>query len=244
MFRDFEQFKATRKRKFSPKRIRHACEESLKRLRTDRIDLFQVHYPEISAVEYDDLYAILKKLRRQGKILSWGGVFGPETGQLEEAKLLIRLRRPATVQMNFNLIEMEPGVEFIENAVKKKVGVLAAVPHCNQILSQGDLWETNSAWRRPTEQWFQKKALQAKRYDFLTAKGIRTLAQAALKFTLSSPAVVAAMTDIYDEEQLNEYVTVSEKKNLTVDEISKVYALYQRETVPKALDSHEQILES
>lgn len=244
VFDQYEQFKAQKKRKFSPKKIKHACEESLRRLRTDRIDLYQIHYPDISSVEYDDLYALLKKLKRQGKIRSWGGYFGPETGWLEEATLLTNLRKPATLQMNFNLLEAEYLIDFLPVAEKKQVGLLASVPHCNSVLTDGDLWEQNSVLRKKDAEWFEKKVKETKKFEFLAERGIRTLGQAALKFVLSAPSVVSAFADIYDEEQLNEYVAVGEKENLSPAELKKVYALYQQDTQVESAGDSKKILES
>ena len=52
---------------FSPKFVRYACEQSLRRLNTDYIDLYQIHNPRMSAIESDDLFETLENLVKEGK---------------------------------------------------------------------------------------------------------------------------------------------------------------------------------
>src|SRR3989338_7776895 len=51
-----------------PEYVRFALEESLKRLRTDHVDLYQLHNPRVDALQRDDLFALLETLKREGKI--------------------------------------------------------------------------------------------------------------------------------------------------------------------------------
>ena len=53
---------------WSPQFARRACEESLKRLGTDHIDIYQLHNPRLDAIRKDDLWAELEKLKSEGKI--------------------------------------------------------------------------------------------------------------------------------------------------------------------------------
>jgi aryl-alcohol dehydrogenase-like predicted oxidoreductase len=61
----------------TPDALRHSCENSLRRLRTDYIDLYQLHWPEPS-VPADEVVATLEELRAEGKIrLAGVSNFGP-----------------------------------------------------------------------------------------------------------------------------------------------------------------------
>lgn len=61
----------------APHRLREACEDSLRRLQTDRVDLYQIHWPDPPA-DADEVAATMEKLRDEGK-LRYVGVsnFGP-----------------------------------------------------------------------------------------------------------------------------------------------------------------------
>ena len=62
----------------TPEKIRTACENSLRRLGTDRLDLYQVHWPFTEA-PYEEVYPVLDQLRREGKIVEIGvSNFGPK----------------------------------------------------------------------------------------------------------------------------------------------------------------------
>jgi aryl-alcohol dehydrogenase-like predicted oxidoreductase len=58
-------------RNSTPERIREEIEDSLRRLRTDRIDLYQVHWPD-PLVPIEDVAETLLELKREGKILALG----------------------------------------------------------------------------------------------------------------------------------------------------------------------------
>ena len=62
---------------WSPAYIKRACEESLKRLGTDRIDLYQLHNPRVEALQQDELFATLEELKAEGKIRHYGAALGP-----------------------------------------------------------------------------------------------------------------------------------------------------------------------
>lgn len=81
-----------------PKHLRAACEGSLRRLRRDRIDVYQLHAPD-PRVPYSDSVGELVRLREEGKIRH----IGLSNVSLEELKLAERLTPVVSVQNRFNL---------------------------------------------------------------------------------------------------------------------------------------------
>jgi aryl-alcohol dehydrogenase-like predicted oxidoreductase len=73
----------------SPRHLKAACEASLKRLRTDRIDLYQYHRPD-PTVPYAESIGALKELQDEGKI-RWIGISNANTEQIEETLGLVDL---------------------------------------------------------------------------------------------------------------------------------------------------------
>jgi aryl-alcohol dehydrogenase-like predicted oxidoreductase len=73
----------------SPRHLREACEASLKRLRTDRIDLYQYHRPDPD-VPYAESIGALKELQDEGKI-RWIGISNADTDQIEETMGIVDL---------------------------------------------------------------------------------------------------------------------------------------------------------
>ena len=63
---------------WSPEHTRRALEASLRRLRTDYVDLYQLHNPRMDGIEADELFAELEALKAEGKIRHYGIALGPE----------------------------------------------------------------------------------------------------------------------------------------------------------------------
>jgi aryl-alcohol dehydrogenase-like predicted oxidoreductase len=72
-----------------PEHIKRACEDSLRRLRTDRIDLYQFHRPD-PAVPIAESVGALKELQDAGKI-RWAGVSNFDVDQIAEAAAIVDL---------------------------------------------------------------------------------------------------------------------------------------------------------
>src|SRR3989338_1409237 len=86
---------------FDPDYLRFACGESLRRLQTDRIDLYQLHNPKLEALERGTLFQVLDELKKEGKIRFYGvSVHTPS-----EALAVIRSGKADTLQLIFNLID-------------------------------------------------------------------------------------------------------------------------------------------
>lgn len=192
----------------SPKYVRASCEESLKRLRTDRIDLYQIHHPRLTAVEQEDLYDTLERLKKKGKILSWGARLGPAVKWYEEGSLLVRFRKAKSLQMNFGLLEQEPGRDLLNEGRRFGVGffIRSSIPPAGE------------------------NGRNLEKLGFLVRPD-RTLGQAVLKFVLSEPSVVSVLPDISSEDHINEYAAACECPDLTVEELKRITDLFSREKV-------------
>ena len=97
----------------SPKFIRFALEQSLKRLGTDHVAIYQPHNPRIDVLMQDEHWETLEKLREEGKILSWGPSLGPAIGWRDEGIYGAGERQAPVTQMIYNMLEQDPGREFI-----------------------------------------------------------------------------------------------------------------------------------
>jgi aryl-alcohol dehydrogenase-like predicted oxidoreductase len=63
--------------------------------------------------------------------------------------------------------------------------------------------------------------------NFLTEGTGRSIGQAAIQFVLSSPAVASVLPNIYDAEQLSEFVDAADAPPLTADELTRIANLYE-----------------
>jgi aryl-alcohol dehydrogenase-like predicted oxidoreductase len=125
--------------------IRNACEASLRRLRTDAIDVYEMHNPRMNAIDDDGAFATLESLRDEGKIRSYGVALGPAIGWEEEGVRALRERRVQVVQTVYNLLEQDPGRRFLAEAAATGAAVLARVPHASGALEGKITKETTFA---------------------------------------------------------------------------------------------------
>jgi aryl-alcohol dehydrogenase-like predicted oxidoreductase len=113
-----------------PGRIRKEIEDSLRRLRTDVIDLYQVHWPDLET-PIADTARTLEDLRRQGKIRAIG-VSNYSPAQMDVFRAIARLD---TVQPPYNLFEREIEADVLPYAKSSGLTVLCYGALCRGLLS-------------------------------------------------------------------------------------------------------------
>jgi aryl-alcohol dehydrogenase-like predicted oxidoreductase len=202
-------------------------EQSLRRLGTDRIDWLQLHNPRLETLQRDDLYEELGRLRSEGKIRSWGAALGPAIGWRDEG-VYAAGERGIALQVIHNLLEQDPGNDFIEAARGTGAGLVARVPHSSGLLeghytADTTFPEGDHRNHRP-RRWLVEGVRKVEQLRFLEREG-RTLGQAAIQWLLAEPLMASVLPNIYDEAQLREFVAASESPPLTRDEMDRVQRL-------------------
>jgi len=117
-------------RNSSPERIRKEIEDSLRRLRTDRIDIYQIHWPD-SAVPIEETAEAMLRLQREGKILALG-VSNFSSRQMEAWRRVAPLH---STQPPYNIFEREIESDVLPYALKNKLIVLSYGAICRGLLS-------------------------------------------------------------------------------------------------------------
>jgi len=214
----------------SPEFIRFACEQSLKRLGTDYIDIYQLHNPRMPSVLDDDIWATLEDLKAEGKIRHYAAALGPANGWEAEGLELNRSRSIGALQIIYNMFEQDPGRTLIESSEQNDVGVLVRVPHSSGLLEGKYTLETkfekgDHRSHRPRE-WLIEGLQKLDKVAFLTEGTGRTIAQAAIQYCLESPSVISVLPNVYNEEQLIEFAEGADVAPLTTDEFAQIAALY------------------
>lgn len=123
--------KETNTKDFSSARIIERAEASLKRLRRDTIDIFQLHSPSREDMERFDWVAGLEKLRTQGKI-RFPAV---AVNSAADGVWLIRQGYVRALQITYNIFETEAEAELFALALEKGVGLMGRLPLAQGILT-------------------------------------------------------------------------------------------------------------
>ena len=113
-----------------PARIRRELEDSLRRLRTDAVDLYQVHWPDLET-PIEDAARTLEELRREGKIRAIG-VSNYSPAQMDVFRGAAKL---VAVQSPYNLFEREIETDVLPYASRTGLTVLSYGALCRGLLS-------------------------------------------------------------------------------------------------------------
>jgi aryl-alcohol dehydrogenase-like predicted oxidoreductase len=192
---------------FSPAYLRFAVEQSLRRLRTDYIDLLQLHNPELGLIADPDTYQVLDDLKTAGKIRFYGvSVHSPEEGLAAVAAT-----RPDTVQLVYSIVRRDSEDRLFPAARAANVGLIAREPLANGFLAghyrPDSMWERGDIRARMPRAYVAQLVALGERVRELAAEADLTAPQLALRFVLDNDAIavviVGMKTVAHVEENLS-----------------------------------------
>jgi aryl-alcohol dehydrogenase-like predicted oxidoreductase len=212
-------------------------ERSLKNLRTDSIDLLQLHCPPTPVFYQPEVFGVLDGLVKAGKLRH----YGVSVEKVEEALKAIEFPGVQTIQIIFNIFRQRPAELFFPEAQRRRVGILARVPLASGLLS-GKITRA-SRFARDDHRNFNRHGEEFDRgetfagVDFAT--GLRaieqlrplapkgaTLAQLALRWILEFPAVTCAIPGAKRPAQVAENIAASDLRPLSKATMKKIDAIY------------------
>jgi aryl-alcohol dehydrogenase-like predicted oxidoreductase len=213
-------------------RIREAAEGSLRRLGTDRIDLYYQHYPDADA-PVDEALEALDELVRAGKVLhiASSNVSGDQIGAAAEVSTAKGLAAFAGTQIEWSLLSRRVEKSVVPAAVNSGLGVVPYFPLASGMLTgkyrQGEPYPPGSRFavnegfaRAATEENFAK--VEAYR-TFATVRG-HTVTELAIAWLLAQPSVVSVIAGATSPAQIGEN-TASATWVLRPEEAAEVAAL-------------------
>ena len=175
---------------FSRAHVLHAVDGSLKRLRTDYIDLLQLHNPTLDELRRDDIHEAMDRLQEVGKIRFWGvSVSSPEEG-IE----VVNNGWGYALQVLYNVLNQAPADELFPHAYEKGFGIIARVPLASGLLSGKFRPDTVFARDDVRQNFLTPKRLEEVLPRVDEAKSIiggtaRSLAEGSLRFVLANECV-------------------------------------------------------
>ena len=226
----FREGHKERPQNFSPDFIRHACEQSLHRLGTDYIDLYQIHNPRIDVIESDEVFDTLDLLVKEGKIRYYGVALGPDIGWSEEGEASIRERRVVAMQIIYSILEQDPARTFFPIAEQEGTGLLTRVPHASGLLdgtyTKDTVFEESDHRSHRRQVWLTEGLQKLGHLDFLADAVASTIGQVAIKFASAAPMVASVLPNITNLQQLEEFASAPETEEIPQELLSQVSELY------------------
>jgi aryl-alcohol dehydrogenase-like predicted oxidoreductase len=220
-----------RPHRVEPDVVRRGVDASLRRLGTDVIDVLQLHNPRMEHLQRDDVWELLEDLRREGKLRAYGVALGPAIGWRGEGLWAIENREMQALQMIHNLLEQDPGRDFLAAArARGGIGIMARVPHSSGLLegkyTKDTTFDANDHRSHRKREWLTEGLKKLEKLEFLTRE--MTIGQAALKWLLAEPLVCTVLPNIYGARQLEEFVAAAHLPDLSPSDVAAVNDLYER----------------
>jgi myo-inositol catabolism protein IolS len=194
--------------------VREACERSLRRLQTDTIDLYQVHWPS-RTVPLDETMEALEKLREQGKVRAIG-VCNFGVGDLSD---LLKAGRTETNQLPYSLLWRAVEYQIRQQCVDERVGILCYSPLAQGLLTGKFGSPDEVPAGRARTRHFSSARPQVRHGEagceaetFAAIERIRTMcdeihrpmAQVALAWLLHQPGVTAVIAGARNPDQIRQ----------------------------------------
>lgn len=179
------------------------CENSLKRLGTDYIDLYQIHWPDVTTPIQETIEAVAQ-LIKQGKV-RYAGVSNYDVDQMKEAEKFILL---VSNQVPYSMVKRDIEADVIPYSIERNIGILAYSPIQRGLLS-GKMkpgYKFNDGDHRAGMHFFKDENLK-RTNEFLDkikpladAKNA-TLAQLVISWTIEQPGITIALVGARNAEQ-------------------------------------------
>ena len=189
--------------------IRRECEASLKRLRVDVIDLYQIHWPE-PAEDVEEGWETLNRLKTAGKV-RWIGVSNFDAAQLARASTIAPV---ASLQPPYSMLRRDIEESILPYCLAHGIGTIVYSPMQSGLLTGSWSQERMAAlpaddWRKEKNRHFQPPLFER---NLQLVEVLRTIAarhgatpgQVAIAWTLRHPAVTAAIVGARKPGQLRD----------------------------------------
>lgn len=225
---------------YSEKIVRAYCENSLKRLQRERIDLYQIHCPPLEIIKDGRVFEVLDKLQQEGKIR----YYGVSVETVEEGLTAMQNPNVRALQVIFNIFRQKPIAELFPTAQEKGVGILARVPLASGLLtgkfSKNTQFETSDHrnFNRDGQEFnvgetfagleFAKGVELSEKLNWI-AEGRESMSRAALKWILAHDAISCVIPGFKNVKQVEDNLGALSVPAFTNEELAKLSDFYQKE---------------
>lgn len=213
---------------FSAAYLRKALEASLRRLKTDYIDVYLLHSPAIEVIRCKEVMLTLQAFKKEGKVIC----FGVSARSPQDALEAIQGQGFSVIEVNFNLIDQRAlEIGLFEEAAEKKAGVIVRTPLVFGFLAGGlkadkkfEKGDHRANWpREQLERWAAAPEL----FSFLLENRKASFAQIALRFCLDFASVSTVIPGMLNVNQVSENAFAPDILGLTEKELLRIREIYR-----------------
>jgi aryl-alcohol dehydrogenase-like predicted oxidoreductase len=204
-------------------KVRQECEDSLRRLKTDYIDLLQIHWAD-NTTPISETMGEVAKLISEGKVRA-AGVCNYNVQQVEEALKTVNI---VSNQVPYSMVHREIEKDIIPQALKRGLGILPYSPLQRGVLT-GKIdrhYKFAEGDTRPNSKYYKPQNLDRINSLLAQIKPIAdahsaTLSQLVINWTVHQPAMASVLVGARNEQQVKENVNSLSFK-LSQDELKRI----------------------
>ena len=221
--------------------IRRECEASLRRLKIDAIDLYQIHWPN-PAGEIEEGWTELARLQREGKV-RWIGVSNFNVKQMKRAQAIAPI---TSLQPPYSLLSRAIEDETLPFAERNNIGVIVYSPMYSGLLS-GAMTRDRAAhfapddWRRRDPNFREPLLTRNLRLACLLRdigeRHRRTAGEVAIAWTLRNSTVTAAIVGVRNPHQVEGIIGAADFR-LSAKEVEAIEEALHLEFAEAKADCH------
>jgi len=186
--------------------ILNEIEQSLRRLQTDVIDLYQVHWPDVDTPQEETMEALLE-IQAQGKIRH----IGVSNYSVEQMKECQQFGNIVSLQPEYSLLERSIEKETVPFCQENQIGIIAYSPLSSGVLTgKYDKATRFKDWRSKgiigtfTGEGYEKNIDKVDRLKALAKADGKTCGQMAINWVTRQPGLTTALVGVKNENQIQE----------------------------------------
>jgi aryl-alcohol dehydrogenase-like predicted oxidoreductase len=212
----------------SAESIQKECEDSLRRLEVDSIDLLQIHWPTETMEDIDEAWGVLAKLQSEGKV-RWIGVSNFDVQQMQRAQAIAPL---TSLQPPYSLLRREIEADILPYCQQEGMGVIVYSPMYSGLLT-GAMTRERAAnlpdndWRKRDSEFnepnLSRNLVLVERLAAVGTRYGRSVGEVAIAWTLNHSAVTGAIVGARSVKQV-EGVMKADDLQLSENDIAELKA--------------------
>lgn len=223
---------------YSEAQVRAYCEDSLRHLERETIDLYQIHCPPKAILEDGSVFETLDKLKAEGKIRA----YGVSVESVEEGLISLRYPGVQALQVIFNIFRQKPLKELFPQAHAKGVGILVRLPLASGLLT--GKFKVNSQFEADDHRNFNRngesfnvgetfaglpfeKGVELADELRWIAEGRGTMARAAQRWILESEEISCIIPGFRNTDQVKENLLTLETPGFSAEEKERLREFYE-----------------
>ena len=220
------------RRILSPESIRRECDDSLRRLRIDRIDLYQFHWPDEGGTPVEASWRVMEDLQKHGKVRA----IGVSNFDVSLMKKIDPIARVQSLQPPFSLIRRDAAAAEIPWCRASSTGVICYSPMQSGILTDTFSLEKvkqmgDNDWRKRSPNFqtprIEKSIALRNALKPIAERHDTTVSAIAVAWTLAWPGVTGAIVGARSPSQIDGWLDAA-TLTLTVRDLDDIAAAIEK----------------